>query len=376
MLNPEHWDLLTQGRSVFLSRRYLSLLHQHAPPGVRPHAALVYLDGRPVAAVAAQSIRVREDNLPKGDRATRRRERTWWRAIAGIDQRVLVCGNLLSWGNHGVAFAPDVEPGLVWPGVTEALYRLRKADRLFGQTDLILVKDLPGDDGVAAQALHPYSYRPFATEPDMVLALDTGWSTFSDYLASLRKDYRKAMRNTHKEIDEAGLSVHRLSAEEMQSESAALYRLYLEVLEKQRFRLVTLAPSYLAAMAAAFGEDFVTSGVRTADGRLVGFVSTLRDGEGAVGYYIGFDRQLAAAGVPLYLRLLQAVVEDAISLRASCISFGRTALEPKARLGAEPRGLCCLVRHRIDPLNVVVRGLIETMPEPDLPPERNPFREA
>ena len=92
--------------------------------------------------------------------------------MAGLDQRVLICGNLLSWGNHGVAFAQDVEPGLVWPGVTEALYRLRKADRMFGRTDLILIKDLPQDDDVAAQALHPYSYRPFATEPDMVLALD------------------------------------------------------------------------------------------------------------------------------------------------------------------------------------------------------------
>jgi hypothetical protein len=375
MLNPEHWDQLTRGRSVFLSRRYLSLLHQHAPPGVRLHAALVYRDGRPVAAIAAQSIRVREDNLPKSDRTTRKRERTFWRALSGIDQRVLICGNLLSWGNHGVAIAEDAEPRLVWPGVTEALYRLRKADRMFGRTDLILVKDLPEEDRVAVDALYPYSYRPFATEPDMVLTLDPAWSSFSDYLASLRKDYRKAIRNTHKQIDEAGLSVQRLSAEEMLAESASLHRLYLDVLEKQRFRLVTLSPTYLPAIAAGFGEDFVTTGLRTADGRLVGFVSTLRDGEGAVGYFIGFDRQLASTGVPLYLRLLQAVVEDAIALRAISISLGRTALEPKARLGAEPRGVRCLVRHRIEPLNVVVRALLETMPEPDLPPERNPFRE-
>lgn len=375
MLNPEHWDRLTGGKSVFLSRRYLSLLHEHAPPGVRSHAALVYRDGRPVAAVAAQSLHVRQDNIPRVDRTARKRERTLWRAMSGVDQRVLVCGNLLSWGNHGVAFADDVEPRLVWPGVTEALYRLRKADRMFGETDLILLKDLPSDDGVAAEALHPYSYRPFETEPDMVLTLDPGWSTFDHYLASLRKDYRKAIRNTHKQIEEAGLSVHRLSAAETETEAAALHRLYLNVQEKQRYRLVTLSPSYLPALAAAFPEDFVTTGVRAADGRLVGFVTTLRDGEGAVAYFIGFDRQLAAAGVPLYLRLLQAVVEDAIALRTRCISFGRTALEPKARLGAAPRPLRCFVRHRIDPLNVVVRTLIDVMPDPDLPPERNPFRE-
>ncbi len=376
MLNPEHWDFLTRNSSVFLSRRYLSLLQEHRPEGVRLHAALVYRDGRPVAAVAAQSIRLRQENAPRVDRTARKRERTLWGAVRKIDQRVLVCGNLLSWGSHGVAFAEDAEPPLAWAGVTEALYRLRKADRMLGETDLILLKDLPEEDGVAAEALRPYSYRPFATEPDMVLTLDPNWSTFANYLAGLQKDYRRAIHKTHKQIDAAGLTVQRLSPQELQSESAAVHRLYLDVLEKQRFRLVTLSPSYLPAMAAAFPEDFVTTGIRAADGRLAAFVTTLRDGEGAVAYYIGFDRALAATGVPLYLRLLQAVVEDAISLRARSISFGRTALEPKARLGAEAHGLRCFVRHRIDPMNVLIRALIETMPEPDLPPERNPFREG
>lgn len=148
------------------------------------------------------------------------------------------------------------------------------------------------------------------------------------------------------------------------------------MLEKQRLALVTLNPHYLPALALEFGDQFVTSALRANDGRLVGFVTTMRDGEGAIAYYIGFDRQLASAGVPLYLRLLQAVVEDAIAMRASCISFGRTALDPKARLGAAPRPIRCFVAHRIEPLNVAVRALIEAMPEPDLPPERNPFREA
>ncbi len=376
MLNPEHWDRLTSSKSVFLSRRYLSLLHEHAPRGVRLHAALVYMDGRPVAAVAAQSLHIKHDNVPHVDRTAHKRERTLWRAMSGIDQRVLICGNLLSWGNHGVAIADDADARAVWPGVTEALYRLRKADRMFGETDLILIKDVPPDDGVAATTLRPYSYRSFDTEPDMVLNLDAGWTTFADYLARLRTDYRKAIKHTQKQIDEAGLTVRRLSAAEVQAEAAALHRLYLNVQESQAFRLITLTPAYLPAMAAAFPDDFITTGIRAADGQLAGFVTTIRDGEGAVGYYIGFDRKLASAGVPLYLRLLHAVVEDAISLRARSISFGRTALEPKARLGAEPYALRCFVRHRIEPLNVVIRGLIEIMPEPDPPPARKPFKET
>ncbi|HEY4641833.1 MAG TPA: GNAT family N-acetyltransferase [Thermoanaerobaculia bacterium] len=375
MLNPEHWDRLTAGKSLFLSRQYLSLLRDHAPPGVRLHVALVYRDGNPVAAIAAQSLCVRQDQLrPETEARARKRERALRRTMDGLDHRVLVCGNLLSSGSHGLAFADDAEPQHVWPGVTEALYRLRRAERLAGETDLVLLKDLPTGDDVASAALHPYSYRPFETEPDMVLHLDDRWASFDDYLASLRKDYRKAIKNTHKQIDDAGISVQRLAATEVEAEAAALHRLYLNVQEAQSFRLVTLPSSYLPAMARAFQENFITTGLRAADGRLVGFVTTLRDHEGAVAYYIGYDKQLAASGTPLYLRLLQCVVEDAIAARATSISFGRTALEPKARLGAEPRGLRCFVRHRIEPMNIVVRGLIDIMPEPDLPPERHPFK--
>jgi hypothetical protein len=375
MLNEEHWDCVTAGRSLFLSRRYLSLLKDHAPAGLRLHAALVYQEGSPVAAVAAQSLRIRGSDLAAGgEAAVRKRERAVRLLGRGYDERVLVCGNLLSWGNHGIAFADGVDPERVWPGVTEALYRMRRADRLFGETDLMLLKDLPASDAVAAAAVRPYSYRALDTEPDMVLSLDPGWTTFEDYLASLRKDYRKAIRTTHKQIDEAGLTVQRLSAEEMASAAAHVHRLYLNVQARQRFRLVTLAPTYLPALAKAFPEEFVARGVRSAEGELVGFVTTFRDVDGAVGYYIGYDRELAATGVPLYLRLLHCVVEDGIALRAPRISFGRTALEPKARLGAEPRPMRCFVKHRVEPMNLVVRGLIDMMPEPDLPPERHPFK--
>lgn len=374
MLNHEHWDHLTAGRSVFLSRRYLSLLHEHGPAGLRLHAALVYRDGHPVAAIAAQSLRIQRTDLKPANAASRTIGRLLRRTVGDIDQRVLVCGNLLSWGSHGLAFADDVDPHLIWPGVTEALYRIRRSNRLFGETDLMLLKDVAADDGVAAAALRPYSYRPFNTEPNMVLRLNENWNTFDDYLASLRKDYRKAIRNTHEQINSAGISVQRLSAADVQSEAAAIHRLYLNVQEAQRFRLVTLPPTYLPAIASAFDKDFVTTVLRNSDGTLAGFVTTLRDNDEAVAYYIGYDKALAATGVPLYLRLLQCVVEDAIAMRVRAISFGRTALEPKARLGAESQAICCFVKHRIEPMNLLVRGLIDMMPEPDLPPERHPFK--
>jgi hypothetical protein len=53
--------------------------------------------------------------------------------------------------------------------------------------------------------------------------------------------------------------------------------------------------------------------------------------------------------------------------------LGRTALEPKARLGAKPQPMRVLVRHRIPMLNVLVRALLHTISH-DEAPERNPFK--
>src|SRR5262249_55810662 len=174
---------------------------------------------------------------PKPKQAPRTLTQVRQQWLSRIRERVLVCGNLLSWGPHGMAVADNVAPGEIWPALAEALYRIRRADRLFGNTGLILVKDLTDD--AQTEALRRFSYRPFDTEPNMVLDLPDGWHSFEDYLASLRTDYSKSIRKTHKKIEAAGFSVERLSPSQVRAEGAAVHALYQQVHEGQKLRLVT-----------------------------------------------------------------------------------------------------------------------------------------
>ena len=57
------------------------------------------------------------------------------------------------------------------------------------------------------------------------------------------------------------------------------------------------------------------------------------------------------------------------------ISFGRTALEPKARLGAEPARLRCWVRHRVPLVNLAIRRWLREVPRAK-PPDRSLFKGA
>lgn len=372
-LRPEHWDALTAEASVCMSRPFLECLATAGPANLQGHYAIVYRSAKPVAAIACQSVDVEAADLPSKKESTRIKGARD-KGLAKVHARVLVCGNILGWGPQGVAFAGDEDPAELWPAVAEALYRIRRADKLFGETGLVMIKDLTDAESRAEEPLGRFSYRPFDTEPNMVLPLKPEWGSFDGYLAAMKSDYRSGIKKQIRDAEAAGLSLERLAPEAVEREKAALHDLYLQVHEKQKMRLVTISEDWIPSLAARFGSEFITTVIRSGEGRILGFITTLKDRDGAIGYYIGFDKASAAVGTPLYLRLLYALVEDALSMGATWASLGRTALEPKAKLGAKPVPVRCYLRHRVPALNAVVGALLRAVPEPAQAPERNPFK--
>ena len=366
-LNPADWDGLVAGGS-FLSRPFLRVLEAHGPLNVEPRYALAYDGAQPVAAMLFQRVGISGASLRKpGGR------RLVDVPLAELREHMLVCGNLLAWGARGFAFAPGVDAALRWQGVAEALLRVRRADKLLGESDLAMVKDFASAEPMARGTLRLLGYRSVETEPDMVLALAPEWKSFDDYLASLTSGYRSNAKKLLKDCAAAGVTLRRIDAAEMAAKQDELHGLYEQVHERQGLRLATLRPSYLPALAAALGERFVCR-VAEREGRMVGFVTTVADGDTAVGYYVGYDRA-ANELAPIYLTLLQSTVEEAIGLGARRLSLGRTALEPKAKMGCRPEPLACAVRHRASPLNLILSALARTASH-DEPPERSPFKKA
>lgn len=376
-LDRQRWDALTSGASVFMQRDILRTIENHGPANMEPRYAMVFRGAEPVAALASQIVSITPDHFgrpasrPSPSRRLLKRTLAPFsrRASALASQRMLVGGNLLSWGFHGVAFADARRAGDVWPGIAEALYRIRRAARLSGQTNLVMVKDARTDQA-GIDALRRYSYRPVETEPNMVLAIPESWQSYEDYLAALDAKRRSSAKALDKKLSAAGCSVELLS--DLDRDAARLHELYLAVHDRASIRLVTLPAEYFPALARAAGDGFRCTVIRRAD-RILGFVTTVRDGDTAVGYYIGFDRTEAETGLPLYLRLLHATIADAIHWRCRQLSLGRTALEPKAGLGAKPEPMSIWVRHRLPSINWLMRGVVGAIRH-DEPPERNPFK--
>ena len=359
-LVAEHWDQAAQSAGVFFRRSYLQALEAHPPEGLQFRYAMIYRQAQPIAAVVIQVLRADLSRLVPA---------TSTLAAGGrlIRQKLVVCGSLHCWGNQGVAFAPGVDPATVWPSVAEVLYGLRRADKLHGETDFVLFRELPTGHA-PAQCLRDYGYQPVDIEPDMLMDLKN-WSSLDDYLNSLQSKYRKSAKSVLSKTEKSGCQLLRLR--DLHPHRERIEQLYRAVWANADVRPVTLSPDYIVALNQALGEDYAFLALFQGE-KMIGYVTALRSGDLGVGFVIGFDRQ-AAEEIPIYLRLLYAVIEQSLAWKCRTISFGGSALEPKARLGCQAQPAQVWVRHRLAPLNALVAPLISSF-SPQLPPERNPFK--
>ena len=390
-LDPAAWDEAVDGESWFFSRAYLAMLERVPPSVVEPRYALVSDAHGPVAAVVLQWAEVdgtrlrplpkaggEDDELNPLRRLVDKLSRPARAAFASrLRERVLVCGNLLTYGQHAVAVAADVEPDSVWPAVAEVLYRVRRAEKLAGQAGFVLIKDIPLAANAGVAQLGGLGYRGVETEPNMVLALSPAWKSHADYLASLTSKYRGSVKNQILQpIEQAGLRVRAYTPTGALAQRT--HELYLGVHENASLRPFTLHPGYFEALAATAGERVRFTGLF--DGpddtpqALRAFMVTLADGPEAFAYHIGYAKD-DARGLPLYLRMLHASIEDAIALGATSLSFGRTALEPKARLGAKPQEVQVWLRHRQPVFNQIVRRLVGFAHHAEAP-DASPFKKS
>ena len=376
LLNHQHWDGLVEHGSVMMSRGYLNAIRYAGPTGFMQRAGIIYHLGQPVAAFCTQSLDVNaaqlvssHDELSDVD-SSQLSKKLKRKALKTIDRRLLICGNVLSWGAHGLVIRDGHACDELWTAIAEGMYRLRRGDKLHGQTDYVIIKDLPAAISDRATSLSKFGYRAVETEPDMVLHLNTDWQSFEDYLGSLTKKYRKSARTAVKSVQTAGITVEPTTSVDDRL-SQQVYRLYQAVRSKASVRIGEVSPDFFARLATELGGDFAMIVARQGD-KVVGFVTVIRDGSTAIGYYIGIDYE-ANADAPIYHRLLFAVIEQAIRWRCERISFGRTALDAKARLGCVPEPMFVWIRHRVPVLNVFVRQLLRVVSH-DEPPERNPFK--
>ena len=189
----------------------------------------------------------------------------------------------------------------------------------------------------------------------------------------MKAKYRKASVEMDKELAAAGCVIERLS--DVESHADELIALQHQVHEQSTHRFVKLKRDFFPALARRLGDRFICTVVRQKSGersRILGFITTLIDGDTALAYVVGHDVQQNRE-LPIYLRMLHTAIEDGIQHGCKRVTYGRTALEPKARLGAVPVALTVYGRHKNPIIGPLITPFLQAMAPKEGPPLRSPF---
>ena len=150
--------------------------------------------------------------------------------------------------------------------------------------------------------------------------------------------------------------------------------LYRNIADKSSFNLVDLNEDYFIEMKRQLGDKFRFFGYYTEGGELVGFFTTIQNGDVLEAHFLGYDESLNHSH-QIYLNFLFEIIKNGIENKSKSIVFARTAHEIKSSVGAEAHDMYLYMKHENPIINRLLLYFLKILsPREDWQP-RQPFKE-
>lgn len=362
---PAEWEALRTDGQIGVARPTLEAFAAAGIPGVTTRYLLARRAGRLEAGAALHRVAIDlgaqrfawSEELAVRARDLRRPDLLRFRAI--------LCGLNVSQGRD------DVVSGGAPPSEEVVRAIAAHAEEAAARQDL---------DGVVFGHLHPDRLPPFqalrehgyVALPSLGYAtLPVRWRSLAGYLDALRSGYRRQALADLERRDRAGVAP--ALDLDLATHAEELTPLYLAVVERAEQRIETLNARFFSALARAWGGRASLVGLRRG-GALVAGAVVVRTPSRLSCLEVGIDYGLRdEAG--LYHALLLALVERACELGVERLDLGQTALEAKARLGAEIVPTWLFVKARSPAVAAALRVERHHL-RPAPTPSRRVFRDA
>jgi hypothetical protein len=373
------WLACNADHNFFLTPAYLKACEKSHLPGLQVRYAVVHNGNGPIAGMYFQASNLSDAGLGGvlnledygmiAGAITSRINSFLFEPGEGKSSHLLVCGNLLVSGDHGIAAVDDAAFQIALT-VLEPILKLLSSGFPAGKKVVAwMAKDFgPGRDEIAGKLLSDSFFR-LNTDPVMILQVPPEWTSFDDYINALSSKYRVRANNSM--AKSSALVERNLEPDEIHRREKEISGLLSQVISKAPVKLVRPTVSYFLELKIHFGPHYDFRGLFMED-RLVAFTSGLWDEVHYEAHYIGLDYTLNKE-MGIYQNILYRFVNDAINRKSRNLYFGRTALEIKSTVGARPLNMGCYLRLNNKIYHTLARPLIgSTGPGSWIP--RDPFR--
>jgi hypothetical protein len=280
--------------------------------------------------------------------------------------RLLIIGNAQVSGPNGIWFKENVtesEKAFYWDLIIDKVEKKPK------NPDVIIIKDLINSSVSVSETIKSNKFNEVKVLPVMNLKINPEWGLVSDYYKAFSSKYRIRAQRARKKL--IGINQIELTIDDLTLIKKDIHILYNNVYNRARFRLLKASDSYLFELKKNLKEDIIINAYFKNE-ELIGFYSILKNKSTIDAHLIGLNYD-SNKNHALYLNMLYDITEVAINSKSKIIDFGRTAMEIKSTVGAEPIEEKVFLKFNSTILNYISAYVLNKNSN-ELWTQRHPFR--
>lgn len=347
-----YWESLNCTSHIYYSPEFLKAF-EIANTDIEFNYIFILKQGNAVAFANTQIVTIGIETITKNIAMSLKLRNIVNNLFCNNHIKVLFCGNVFLSGEYGT-FLKQGEPKVeTFKAIAKAVKKLYRCIRL----STIFIKDFEDESLYITDHLKAFDYASMHVEPNMIIHLKPEWKSFEEYTSALKSKYR--VKANRADAKSELLEVKNFSKEDIEFYKDELQSLYQNTIDNADFNAQILNLNTYTHLKNTYKESFIVKGYFL-DGKLVGFLSAMRNDDHLDAHFIGID-YANNKEYAIYPRILNDYVRLGIETKSSQINLGRTASEIKSTLGAQPKTLTCYCRHKYGLPNKILKPFIKNV---------------
>ncbi len=362
---PEEWNSIIGQHNIMLSEEYFCVLEESKPTNMKYSFVGFFSDEDLIGGALFQYLNfIEHKSFQKGEMLCSIRNFL----AKQLSKDVMILGNNMLTGQNGFYFNTSKI------STEKAITLLNEASKVvsnvFGKTSLVIYKDYQKSFLKNFDKEKFKSFYRFSVQPNMILNIKPEWKSFEDYSNDLSKKYRARLKSAKKKIDGIQkIELDFLSIKKYQNEMNILYQ---NVAENAPFNTFFLKENHFESMKQNLQKNFKVFGYFFNE-KLIGFYTLILNNNDIDTYFLGYDKEIQKEK-QIYLNMLFDMIEFGVSNQSKRIVFGRTALEIKSTIGAEPVEIFGLIKHNNKAINPFMEKIFKSLNPKVEWIQRKPFK--
>ncbi|MFC7345526.1 8-amino-7-oxononanoate synthase [Chryseobacterium zhengzhouense] len=362
---PADWNKIIGQQNIMLSVEYFHVLEESKPKNMKCFFVGFYSGKNLIGGALFQYLSfIEHKTFQKDDVLCSFRNFL----AKKFSKDVMILGNNMLTGQNGFYFDTSKVP------TDKAILLLNEAAKnlqeKYRKSSLIIFKDYQKAFLKNFEEEKFKAFFRFSVQPNMILNIKPEWITFKNYADDFSKKYRARLKSAKRKLE--GIQKIEFDLDDVKKYQKEMNILYQNVAENAPFNTFFLTDSHFKYMKMYLAENFKVFGYFLNE-KLIGFYTLILNNQDIDTYFLGYDKEIQKEK-QIYLNMLFDMTEFGISNHFKRIIFGRTALEIKSTIGAEPVEIFGLIKHSNKAVNLFTGKIFSSLNPRYYWVQRNPFK--